>query len=248
MFFNEENPILQIIGVEHLKWKSGSFQVPPRPFSVLTFRIKGSARLQAKGKEYYIAPNEILYFPQNIAYTVEYSDTEMIAIHFLAAQASKPRVIAFENGERFFSLFRQALAEWQGKESGHRLQTLSTLYRILAELERSQAAEALPPHFMEAISLINGGYKDPCLSIEGVCAQAGISQTAFRTLFKKHYQKPPSAYITNLRLEYARNRIAGGASIEAAALESGFTDPKYFARTVKKHFGCTPRELKNYGK
>lgn len=248
MFFNEENPILNIFGVEHLQWKSGAFEIAPRPFSVLAFRIQGSARLMVRGREYFIAPNEILYLPQNVAYTAEYTDTEMIAIHFITAQKGTPQVISFENGERFYSLFRQALAEWRSKESGYRLQTLSTLYRILAELNRSQAAAVLPPHFLAAVSLLNSSYKDPYLSIESVCAQAGISQTAFRTLFKKHYQKPPSAYVTSLRLDYARNRIAGGASIEAAALASGFTDPKYFARTVKKHFGCTPRELKTYGK
>jgi AraC-like DNA-binding protein len=37
-------------------------------------------------------------------------------------------------------------------------------------------------------------------------------------------------------------------TIEDAACESGFNDPKYFARVVKKHFGCTPRDLKLYGK
>ena len=58
----------------------------------------------------------------------------------------------------------------------------------------------------------------------------------------------PVAYITDLRLEYARNLISGGMSIEAAAVESGFNDPKYFARRVKKHFGCTPSKLKTYGK
>ena len=248
MFFNEKNPILEIRCEEHLQWKSGSFEIPPRSFSVLAFRIQGSARLTAKGKEYFVAPNEILYLPQNIAYTAEYSDTEMIAIHFVAAQKATPQVISFESGERFYALFQQVLAEWQSKESGYELQTISTTYRILAELVRSQAEAVLPAHFLNAVSFINSGYKDPSLSIEAICAQAGISQTAFRTLFKKHYQKPPSAYIAHLRLDYARNLIAGGASIESAALASGFTDPKYFARTVKKHFGCTPRELKTYGK
>ena len=42
--------------------------------------------------------------------------------------------------------------------------------------------------------------------------------------------------------------IAGDENVEAAALASGFSDAKYFARVVKKYFGCTPRDLKNYGK
>ena len=28
----------------------------------------------------------------------------------------------------------------------------------------------------------------------------------------------------------------------------GFNDPEYFARVIKQQFGCTPRELKTYGK
>lgn len=67
-------------------------------------------------------------------------------------------------------------------------------------------------------------------------------------LFQKYYDKTPIEYITQLRLEHARNLIACGMVIEQAAEKSGFNDSKYFARVVKKYLGCTPRELKNYGK
>ena len=69
-----------------------------------------------------------------------------------------------------------------------------------------------------------------------------------RRLFKKYYDKTTIEYITSLRLEYARNLISNGMSIENAASESGFNDSKYFARVVKKQFGCSPREFKAYGK
>ena len=81
-----------------------------------------------------------------------------------------------------------------------------------------------------------------------VCAETGISATLFRKLFKKHYQKTPTEYITSLRLEYARNLISSGMAIKNAAYESGFNDPKYFARVVKKCLNCTPRDLKDYGR
>lgn len=67
-------------------------------------------------------------------------------------------------------------------------------------------------------------------------------------MFKKYYLKTPVEYITDLRLEYARNLISGNMPIEQAALGSGFSDPKYFARVVKKNFGCTPKDLKMFGK
>ena len=69
------------------------------------------------------------------------------------------------------------------------------------------------------ISFINSNYKNNALSIDMVCAKAGISATLFRKLFKKYYQKTPTEYITSLRLEYARKLISGGMAIENAAYE-----------------------------
>ena len=106
----------------------------------------------------------------------------------------------------------------------------------------------MPEYFLTAISIINAEYKDPAISIKSICKRAGVSETVFRKLFSENYKKPPIAYITELRIEYARNLIANGESVETAAFESGFSDPKYFARVVKKHLGCTPKALKTYGK
>jgi two-component system response regulator YesN len=101
----------------------------------------------------------------------------------------------------------------------------------------------LPEYFLRAVSCIQDHFTDHQLSIPGICKEAYL-----RTLFHQNYGKTPTEYITELRLEHARNLISCGASVEAAAGESGFSGPKYFARVVKKHFGCTPRNLRSYGK
>ena len=95
---------------------------------------------------------------------------------------------------------------------------------------------------------INLNFTSSEISVEDICKSSGISATSLRSLFNRHYKKTPTEYITDLRLERARNLIACGISVENAALDSGFNDPKYFARVVKNNFGCTPRELKTYGK
>lgn len=92
---------------------------------------------------------------------------------------------------------------------------------------------------------INANFKN---NTDDIYRETGVSATYLRTLFQKHFGKRPTEYIINLRLEHARNLIACGTSVKEAAFESGFNDPKYFARVVKKHFHCTPRELQLYGK
>ncbi len=249
MLYSGNNPILRIIGVEHMRWNGGAFKVAPREYSALAFRISGSAIIRCGGNEYHINTNDILYLPQNMAYTAEYTDTEIIVIHFVTVQSdSEAEVYSFQNGEQIYKSFLQAHAFWENKEPGFTVYTMSLLYSILGTILEKETKTNLPSHFLKAISFINSNYKNKNMSVGMICTQAGMGATAFRQLFKKYYQKTPTAYITDLRLEYARNLISSGMSVENAAYESGFNDPKYFARIVKKHFGCTPRAFKVYGK
>lgn len=249
MLYSVNNPVLRIVGVEQLRWSGGTFNVGAREYSALAFRISGNATISADGNEYFINTNDILYMPQNMEYLAEYTDTEMLVIHFVTAQSDKkPEVYSFHNVEQVYKLFMQTFAVWKNKEPGFELYALSKLYMLLGMILEKSTKTNQPQHFLNTVSFINSDYKNTALSIDMICAKAGISATVLRKLFWKYYQKTPTQYITDLRLEYARTLISNGALIESAAYESGFNDPKYFARVVKKHFGCTPRELKNYGK
>ncbi len=249
MLCDGNNPILEIIGVEHMCWKGGVFDVRPRKYSALAFRKSGDAVITACGNKYHIHSNDILYMPQNMAYTAEYTDTEMLVIHFVAAQNDKAlEVYSFQNVEQIYKLFLRAYALWKNKEPGFAVYVLAQLYMILGVMLEKSTKANQPQHFLKAMSFINSNYRNSVLSMDMICAEAGIGATTFRQLFKRYYQKTPVEYITELRLEYARNLISGGASVENAAFESGFNDPKYFARVVKRYLNCTPRDLKNYGR
>lgn len=249
MLCNGDNPILRIVGVEHMQWEGGVFEVESREYSALAFRISGNATIGCGGKEYFVNTNDILYLPQNTGYTANYTNTEMIVVHFVTMQDdSEIELYTFQNGEQIYKLFLRALTLWENKELGFAVYAMAQFYTILGTILEKETKTNLPEHFLKAISFINCNYKNNNISVDMICTEVGIGATAFRQLFKKHYQKTPTEYITDLRLEYARNLISGGMPIENAAFESGFNDPKYFARVVKKRFGCTPRDLKVYGK
>ena len=249
LLFELENPIIEIVGVDHIEWKEQQYNVIPREYSALSFRIKGTGIIHYNENYISIDTNNILYLPQNIGYDAKYSDTELIVIHFKTQISDDiAEVFTFQNTEKIYKLFLEALNTWQNKNIGYKILTLSILYKILGTIYKETQKHTLPRNFINAISIINSNYKDNSLSIKQVCFEAQISQTYFRKLFSYYYKKTPVAYINELRLEYARSLISGGISIEKAAYRSGFNDPKYFARTVKKHFNCTPRELKLFGK
>lgn len=249
MLYNCSNPVLQISDATHMQWSSGCFSILPRRYSALAFRIRGDALITARGKEYHTKENEVLYLPQGLGYEAQYSETEIAVIHFHTARDDpEPEIYSFENSERIYQLFLQVLAIHASDPNGSVPHVMSGLYAILAAISEQSAQSSMPAHFERAVSLINAHFSDSDLSVSAVCREAGMSETSFRSLFRKYYQKTPGDYITDLRLSYARTLIAGGMPIGAAAEASGYRDPKYFSRLVRKQFGCTPRMLKLYGK
>lgn len=243
-----QNPILSMLTVTKVSWEEGSYQVDAREYSALAFRVKGTGDFTSPVGNFFVGVNDILYLPQDLSYNVKYTDTEMLVFHFLTLNTDlKPEIFQPQNPEQIYKLFMQALMTWESKESGYLGRTYSILYKILALLFENNIKENLPDYFLKAVSFINANFKEN-INIKHLCRENGISESAFRQIFKKYYSKTPVEYMTDLRLEYARNLIARNMPITEAAIQSGFSDPKYFSRVVKKNFGCTPRDLKLFGK
>lgn len=249
MLYDCKNPIVKIIGVEHMKWKGGIFHISPRQYAALAFRISGTATVIVNENVYHVNTNDVLYLPQNTPYTAKYSDTEMLVIHFNTNMDDKlPEIYTCSHSELLYKEFIQAHQLWEDKVPGYEAEVFSKLYHILGQLYVKESASSIPEYFLKALSYINSNYRDSNITIAKICKASNICATNLRVLFKKHYNKTPVEYITNLRLEYARSLISCGTSIEEAAEKSGFSDSKYFARVVKKYFNCTPSAFKLYGK
>ena len=237
MFISGDNPVLKIIAVERMHWEGGTFEVAPRSHSALAFRVRGTARICYGDKTVELDAGSILYLPQNLGYRAEYSETELLVFHFITQEDDRHiELYTPKDSAGLYKLFLRAHSLWQNRQPGYPVQVMSQLYAVLGAISESQALSDLPVYFLQAVSHINTNYRHK-LNVDQVCREAGIGTTVFRRLFKKHYHKTPVAYITDLRLEYARNLIAGGVPVEEAALESGFSDPKYFARQAQRRLG-----------
>ena len=142
----------------------------------------------------------------------------------------------------------KAHAAWNGSGSARKAFVLSQLYDILGQIGEGEAVEELPQPFLRAVAYIDANFRDSGLCVEDICRHTGLCATSLRNYFERYCGKKPIRYIAQLRLDHARGLISRGASVREAAEESGFNDPKYFARVVKKYLGCTPRELALFGK
>ena len=249
MLYNCENPLIKLLSVDRLSWKGGQFRVQPRNYGALAYRVTGSGLFRCGGKEYAVGANDVLYLPAGLGYDVEYTDTEIIVFHFISLNPGKePEVYTINNTEQIYTYFLEALSLWNRRTAGHEAHIISLFYKCLARLHERSVAGEMPPDFLDAVSYINGNFRNPELRVSSACRHSAMSETTFRQLFKQFYAKTPVDYITDLRLENARNLIATGAPIATAAEESGFADPKYFSRVVKRKYFCTPKDLKTFGK
>ena len=248
MIYDGSNRIIRIVNAERLCWQSGSFDVKPRKVCALAFRIQGSADMLCAGKRYYIDAGDILYMPQGLGYQVDYGQTEMLAFHFVTeSDDTVPEVYTPKDRSRVHQLFLKAASLWAEKEPGYVNYCTAILYEIFGVICADNMQSEMPAHFQKALACIHQHFREP-IQVAELCKNIGISPTAFRQLFHSYYGMKPTEYIRNLRLEYARNLIAGGMAVEYAAQECGVPDPKYFARLVKQKYGCTPRQLKLHGK
>ena len=248
MIYDGTNLITQLINAEQLCWQPGSFDVKPRSVCALAFRVKGTADMHCAGKHYFVDAGDILYMPQGLGYQVDYSQTEMFAFHFVTEQSDpRPEVYTLQNRSRVHQLFLKAADLWKNKNPGYVNFCTAILYEVLGEICAENVQMQMPAHFKRAVDYIHQHFRENLSGVE-LCKDIGISPTAFRQLFQFHYGMTPTEYIRNLRLEYARNLIAGGASVEQAAQQCGIPDSKYFARLIKETYGCTPRQLHIYGK
>lgn len=79
------------------------------------------------------------------------------------------------------------------------------------------------------------------LSVAAIAGACNISVSALERRFRKHLDKTPRQYISEVRLDNARQMLLEtDKPIGTIALETGFADHSHFTRAFCRHFGVTP--------
>ncbi|OBZ13682.1 response regulator [Bacillus sp. FJAT-26390] len=97
----------------------------------------------------------------------------------------------------------------------------------------------------DALMYINDHYSSPELSLQQVCQHVFLSLSYFSSLFKQHTGDTFVEYLTRLRLDKAKQLLAG-TQLKAydIAERVGYADPQYFSVIFKRRIGMTPKEYR----
>lgn len=77
-------------------------------------------------------------------------------------------------------------------------------------------------------------------TLDELAALSGMSRYSLVRQFGRRYGLPPMAWLMQLRLQRARERIAAGSSLAEAAVACGFSDQSHLTRLFTRQFGYTP--------
>ena len=95
-----------------------------------------------------------------------------------------------------------------------------------------------------ARNYIHEHYADPDISLGVVAKAVGFSNNHFSTVFSQEMGKSFIEYLTEYRIERAKELLAAGQKTGDAGLQTGYVEPSYFSFVFKKTTGLSPRDYR----
>ena len=164
------------------------------------------------------------------------------------------KLLGFDNGQpimksgsfpRIRNVLHSLFEKTQKGECGY-YGVLSSFYKIIDVCaDSSERAE-----IKKVREIIDNNFSLPAFRIEWLCSSVGISHSQLLRLFKDAYGITPVAYLSQKRMEQARELLSEtDLSVCSVAYSCGFADEFHFMKCFKKHTGLTALSYrKTYGK
>ncbi|CUH62737.1 Regulatory protein SoxS [Thalassovita gelatinovora] len=92
-----------------------------------------------------------------------------------------------------------------------------------------------------SIAHVSSNLNEP-ISIDDMATRAGMSRAVFHRKFKQATTMSPIQFVKSMRLNTAAMKIAGGITVNEAAMDVGYVSPSQFSREFKRMYGQSPRQ------
>ena len=92
-----------------------------------------------------------------------------------------------------------------------------------------------------SIAYVSSNLSDP-ITIDDMADRAGMSRAVFHRKFKQTTTMSPIQFVKSMRLNNAAMKIAGGMSVNEAAMGVGYISASQFSREFKRLYGQSPKQ------
>lgn len=145
--------------------------------------------------------------------------------------------------------FRKLLIEQSNKNAGFQemiksgfIELLVFLVRVASVEEKSATGSSKERLIQGLINHLEENFIDD-MSVDDLAEICNMSTRSLSRHFKEVTSKTIVQYITELRINYACERLRETRQISFSAFDAGFNDISFFYRTFKKHIGMTPKDF-----
>ncbi len=215
----------------------------------LIYIVNGAADYIMPGRRFSVKKDDILYVPRGCSYETEtYGDIpfSVIVLNFLSDDGPLPLpdVLHPRSPGRLYALFSQIEETWFSKQPYYQLLCKAMLYQLIyALLCEGLPAGKVSANIQATIDYMEN-YYDQKVDMDQLALIAGYSPSHYRTVFKRLFGCPPVKYLTNLRVERAKDMLKSRlCTLEEVAFACGFSDVPYFCRVFKKVTGQSPAKF-----
>jgi AraC-like DNA-binding protein len=248
LFINSPITSLNVYDVKSPKGKLT--RVNGREFYSITYRKKGTVKLNYAGKTLISNPGCITFTPKKTDYTTEIKvDTHMIAIHFdypCKDESIEPFVYKNSN-HKICSLFDEIYEKYSAEDTDN-YECYSLFYNLLSELKKhfiTNVNKGIIPYVVKAKLLIENNFRNSNFNIDCLVSKLPVSAQYLRREFKSAYGVSPIKYLNYVRLKNAISLLSAGYySIEELSRKCGYSSVSYFIQSFKKSTGYSPTEYK----
>jgi len=263
------HPLLSSLLPTHIGWyPDAAYHYCERPEGaaehILIYCTRGSGWYEVGEGRHPLGAGEALILPAGAQHVYAAAERDPWSIHwvhftgiegdFYAKMPPEPaHKLAVDPacGATVEALFHQCYASFWGGFMLPRLVYGSKLvHHMLAELIynnpafspslRTSRFHSLEPTFAYLVHNLHA-----TLTLAGMAAHAGLSESQFSHLFKQQTGHSPLAYFIHLKMQHACSLLAmTDLSIKEIAQEVGYEDVYYFSRLFKKTVGSAPRTFR----
>ena len=247
-------------GVEYANWRprgSGDW--------LLIYTAEGAGRITLGGTERILGPGEAVLFAPGAAQDYRTDDTpgrwRLLWAHFnprpnWRAWIRWPEVargtgwLGLPAGE-IRAGFEAAMGRMIAMQRGSHADALEFGLNALEEalLWAQRAGEGHPrakldPRVQKAMDYLAARPADP-FRLDALARHCGLSESRLSHLFREQTGGTPQTHSEELRLRLAQQLLVHSSlRVNEVAAETGFTDPFYFAKRLRKFAKCSPSDYR----
>lgn len=221
-----------------------------RRYYALSYKFEGKTKYQCDGKSYLGDSQHVLLLPRKKPYQYDILECgRCIQIEFDSdIEITDFHSFKISDSPKMRNLFINISQIWAAKSNGYMLASLSEFYKILHTVHLLSNSDYITHKkekaLLPAVAYIQENFALNDITNESLAGITGMSTVYFRKLFTKRYGVSPMRYLSNIRIETAKNMLlSDNYSVSDIAEAIGFSSVYSFSRSFKKATGLSPTEF-----